>query len=574
MGRLFWIQLVSSQGTLTREANLVEQSVHQRARTITLDEGRGNFFDRNHKKLTGNIIYSLAIFPLKESDQIDHKNLQRLVHILGTSLEKWHHNLKELKQPRLWNYSSNAEPIQLSQSQISAIEDLKLPGVYVVPYRMRYDKPYLFAHLIGYVGQNPQLVHEQYQARLNSGQMTEESMVGAAGLEKSLDPLLQSLGKTKLSLFTDGNGIPIAGLNARLQRPSNSFYPVKVDTTLDQNIQMKIESIIDEKKMKQGAVVVLDASNADVMAMASRPQFDPHHIVLTQGNWSNKGLKATSPGSIFKTVIAAAALEEGWVQPNEVFYCDGSLGKYHFSCWKKEGHGRITFEQAFAQSCNITFAKIVERLSSDLIEYYAKGLGLIQQVGWSADRSIWGEALVQFDSEEKGTVFSPKTLKNDGGVRAQTAIGQRDVAITPLQAANLIVTLLHGGEVRNPRVVHEIRYQNDGLMYSFDRKTMISKRSRVISKRTSNILLSWMEKVVNEGTGQSLKQAKWQLAGKSGTAQVKLNGIESINQWFIGYGPTHKPLYAVAVLVQTDTHESMHQATEIFREIMDQLQTL
>lgn len=571
-GRLFWIQVINSQAYSERNIDLIENSILQRSKVVTLDTGRGDFYDRHLEPLTGKVIYTLVIFPINVHSHENQQQIKALTRLLGVTMEQWNEFTDQIREPKLWKLSDQSTPIQLTSKQAKEIQSLDLTSIQVVPYKLRYSEPYVASHLLGFISQNPQRLREMYKERMLKGKISLNQNMGSAGLESTLDRFLQGVEKTSLSLFIDGKEQPLAGLNFRLHHPTNPFYPLKAITTLDKSIQNEIEILVDQMNLKNGTVVVLDVENADVAAMVSRPQFNPNHVLLSQGDWSNKALKATTPGSIFKTIVAAAALEEGLVHPHESFQCNGSLGKYNFSCWKKEGHGRITFEQAFAQSCNITFAKVMERMSSSKVEYYAKKLGLLQQVGWSSDRFLPEKHIFQFDSEEIGKIFASTTLQNDGGVRAQTAIGQRDVMISPLQAANLIVTLLHDGEVLSPRVVRELRYHNNRVHSVFKEQVLIPKHQG-ISRKTSRTILRWMEEVVTEGTGQAVQGASWKLAGKSGTAQIKLNEKEGLNHWFIGYGPVSKPRYAVAVMTQSNSKGNQHEATAVFREVMNILAT-
>jgi cell division protein FtsI/penicillin-binding protein 2 len=151
---------------------------------------------------------------------------------------------------------------------------------------------------------------------------------------------------------------------------------------------------------------------------------------------------------------------------------------------------------------------------------------------------------------------------------AQTGIGQRDAAVTPLQAANLVVTLLHDGSVLEPRLVSEIRYANGQLLAKLPRKAAPSQYGS-IAPSTARALLRGMEAVVAHGTGRSIREGAWAVAGKSGTAQTVRAGAARNNQWFVGYGPVEAPRYAVAVLVENRAPGLANQATALFRGVMD-----
>lgn len=572
-GRLFWIQVVSATSYASRKVNLIGNSVAQREKGIVLDSGRGDFYDRRMQPLTGQTVQALVVFPVRRGYGGSEAQLDELSRILGVARQRWDAFVSGVKEPQFWTGAAasggtgDGTPLALTDRQAEQIRDLNIPGVKVFDYKLRYPADSVARQLIGFIGENPQLIRERYAGQLASGEIALTTPVGGSGLERSFDALIRGIGPTSISFFTDGSKRPLDGLGTRIVSPQNPFYPLKLVTSLDLDIQRKTEALLDRLGFREGAVVVLDAANADVVAMVSRPQYDRQDIHPERQDWSNHALKALIPGSVFKTVVAAAALEAHAVEPQETFECDGELGKYGFSCWKKGGHGLITFEEAFAESCNITFAKVMERLTASQLEEAAAKLGLGRTVGWTGS-VLRDKAFHQFDAEEAGQVFAAGTPKDDDGVKVQTAIGQRDVRISPLQAANLVVTLLHHGEVRSPRVVKEVRYRNDRIMLSFPEKTLVSRKDG-ISRKTADTLLQWMEEVVRDGTGQALQSAKWKLAGKSGTAQVVTAIRPTVNQWFVGYGPVESPRYAVAVVAQDVPADQDNQALQAFKGVMN-----
>lgn len=568
--RLFWLQIASARSYSSRELDLAYEAVMQRGQGLILDTGRGQFYDRIGSALTGRRIHALAVFPALIASEFQEKDSKhkRMFRILGTTEKDWNEFVRSDHSPKLW--TRNGRPVPLTSQQVQELDELNLLGARVVDYVVRYEEEQTASHVIGFVSQHPERVIHQFAERWKKGQLQIDSVIGNAGLEKTLEPFISGVGPTTALLFTDAANRRLPGLDFRITGPGNPYYPLKVITTLDAGIQAQAEKRMDELRIKQGAVVILDAAGADTIAMVSRPSFQPDSIHLQEGNWSNLALKAAAPGSIFKTVTAAAALEEGKVHLHEEFECTGSLGKYGFTCWKEGGHGRITFEEAFAESCNIVFAEAARRIGGEKLELYARKLGLEAATGWSG--SVYGiDDFTQWDGEEAGQVYSQSSLAFDDGAVVQTAIGQRDVRMTPLQAANMIVTLLHHGEVLSPRVVKEVRFADDRRYLSFAPKKAPGMPPQ-ISKHTAKALLSMMEGVVRQGTGRSLLHAKWGLAGKSGTAQTTMaNGKPAVHQWFIGYGPVEQPKYAVAVAVYNRPENSANQATQLYQRIMDDL---
>lgn len=573
MIRLGYIQFVRvNQEVLETGRTMKEMSVLQREQGIILDPGRGQFLDRHHKSLTGKMVYVPVLFPLPDQITEEQKNkLLEMADILKITRETLWTKWNTLTSPEWWTLTSG-EPRILTSVEVEMIQEKNMGMIKALPYMKRYLGTENGMQWLGYLAELPEKSDKSKLRQEVKDPFNVKS--GAGGLERSLEPVLKGLGPTIVSNMVDGHKQPLNGnLGARVIAPHNPRYPLNVETTIDLDLQEQIEKLTEEAGVTEGAVVVLDAKNADVVAMVSRPFYDPQHISLEQNEWANQALKAAVPGSIFKIITAAAALEQNVVHPHEKFHCTGHYEKYGLSCWKTEGHGTLTFEEGFARSCNITFAEVASRLNSKQIAAAAESLGLSRTVGFEKEDYLGQKYFQLFDHEEKGQIFNTNESiqLNDDGTRIQTAIGQRDVQVTPLQAANLIVTLLHGGEVQSPRIVSHIHYADGTLLAEIPNHRLIDKKVPTIHKSTANKLLQFMDKVVEEGTGQTLKGASWHLAGKSGTAQVIQNNVKRNHQWFIGYGPAESPRYAVAVLIKNVSPKSKHKATLLFKQVMDTL---
>src|SRR5690606_22546276 len=227
----------------------------------------------------------------------------------------------------------------------------------IVEYTARNGHNDSYRHVIGFIGEHPEWVEQRYRSEIDTlKNWDRNSKVGVSGLEHSLDRILHGIGPTYISYTLDGQSRYMAGIGARFIAPNNPYYPLHVVTTLDLELQSSIEKLMDERNVAEGAVVLLDASNGDIKAMVSRPRLQPESWANIDNNrWRNHALTAYEPGSIYKIVTAAAALEYGVVTEDEQFHCSGEYGKYGLSCWKKGGHGKQTLADAFANSCNIVF---------------------------------------------------------------------------------------------------------------------------------------------------------------------------------------------------------------------------
>ncbi|WP_430022220.1 peptidoglycan D,D-transpeptidase FtsI family protein [Paenibacillus sp. MABNR03] len=573
--RLGWIQMVQVNRMMPGSQRTVrEMSVLQRERGVMLDPGRGQFTDRKGRSLTGNLQWGLVLFPhpkqkdLRPETNTANYRLKQMAAILHTDTARL---IKEWEQgyaPHFWTAGKH-QPIVLDESQAASLREIVGEGAGVYPMMSRYGQNRTGMQWLGYLAEQPGVLNGR-DHHTDEVKQTFALKSGAAGLERTLDPILLGMGPTLLTRMVTGSGEIIPEIEPRVIAPMNRHYPLKVETTIDADIQQGVERIVEVSGIKEGAIVVLDTANADVRAMVSVPFYNPQHVNPGDSSWANRAVQSAVPGSIFKIVTAAAALESQAVSTKETFHCGGEWGRYGLSCWKEHGHGVLKLEQGFAESCNIVFAETARRLSMEQLERTADALGLARPVGWEGKNIAGMSVLRQFDHEDAGRVRTAAVSQQDEGARVQTAIGQRDTRVTPLQAANLMVSLLHDGRVHAPRLVQQIRYADGDVMLEMPSHHSPSQAGQ-ISPTTAHQLLRWMRTVVTDGTGKTLQQAHWHVAGKSGTAQVQQKGRNLNHQWFVGYGPVEQPRYAVAVLVKNVAPGGHHQATDIFRSVMDYL---
>jgi penicillin-binding protein 4B len=447
----------------------------------------------------------------------------------------------------------------------------------------RYPVRPIAAHLIGYVAQYPELLEKLYERELLQGRIQVSDQVGAAGLERTFDRFLRPVNPIRKVSYRDGQFKPMSGMEDRIVRTDNEFYPLQLRTTIDRKLQMKIEQLLAQSDVEEAVIVVLAADNGDILAMAGKPTYDPYHVEPDLGMWNNKAVSAYSPGSVFKTVVAAAALEEGMTYPGERFQCDGVWHNHHLRCSNRSGHGQITLEQAYALSCNITFAKLAARLGPMKLEKTAEKLGIGRKVGWSKDRLETPVGVIehfnQLDSEQPGQVFDPASNRMDEGVLARTGIGQQDVRMSPLQAARLTAIIANGGYEVKPRAVSEIRMNNNRTFLSFP---AYERKERVLSGRTASWLANAMRLTVRSGTGKSLAYLSkiGGVGGKTGTAELDTvfpggggddragRSTRVVHQWFTGFTPSAAPKYTFAVLAGNRQPNSPHMATKIAQELV------
>ncbi|MNO44073.1 Penicillin-binding protein 4B [compost metagenome] len=571
--RLAWVQLIMKEQTVPgTKYTMAKMAEIQSERETVLDSGRGRLYDRKSEPLAGETIWTAAFFPQEEKAKKsvtkvvyeEDKPMHRLAEILGVSYEQLLNKRSSLKEPLLWPSSVGKGPLALTPAQAEEVSALGIDGVSVLPFARRYDGNLSGRQWLGYLSE------AATQAGIKASPTgLRIPMTGTDGLEKTLEPLLQGVGHTEAYAQVDARGNRLPGSPIQVRAPGNPYFPLSLYTTIDKKLQEEIEELALKSGMKEGAIVVLDTGTGDIEAMVSLPFYNPEKISPQGGEWNNRALQAAVPGSIFKIVTAAAALEAGVTSADELFYCSGQYEKYGLSCLKGKGHGPLTLVQGFAVSCNTVFAALAERLSGVQLQSTALALGLGRDISWQAEKTLGFPLLKPLSGEQKGTIFTT-LLPDDKGARVQTAIGQRDVQVTPLQAANLIVTLLHGGEVRAPRILQRVTFANGQKLEELPGHLSPSSAGK-ISESTARQLLSMMRKVVTEGTGTRLQSTYWPVAGKSGTAQTLVKGVARNNQWFIGYGPVDHPRYAVSVAVENVAPDSPHLAIKLFGQIFDLL---
>lgn len=556
LGRLVQIQLIATENYTNRNINLIEESVKQRSQEVVIDSGRGKFYDRNMVSLTHKAVPSLILFPFLKRMDWDVKKVADIINVSEYDLLRV---LDEAKEPIVYG---DPEPLELTDKQMTAINQLKIPGVFAVKKQFDRKSPPA-AQLLGIVGQNKNELEKRYPDK----KLPVNTNIGISGLQKSFDEFLLQEENTKLIYHVDGRGGPLFGIDVKYTDPSNPFYPVAVQTTVDDEIQRKMENIVDQHKMNKGGIILLDIETNSILANVSRPKMTESNPFANNGA-KNYMLTAQIPGSVFKTVIAAAAIDNQLVSQNRTFDCSRTI---HGEIDQKYQHGVINFTKSFAVSCNNTFATLAAELNdinNNIIEEYAEKLGLVNLVGWQGDVYHF-ENFKQLVDEEKGYLYLNDHERRDRKLARQTGIGQQSVRISPLAAANMMATIARGGAKRQVRAALSVRYKNGSSLYNFPEKSLTGEN---LSPYTASKLQQLLREVVinEDGTGRSLSDAPYEVAGKSGTAQTyhyDEKGQEFLNKWFVGYFPFNKPKYALAV-VNLDVLSNEGSVTPIFNDVV------
>ncbi|MEY8342589.1 peptidoglycan D,D-transpeptidase FtsI family protein [Niallia circulans] len=555
LGRLIQVQLIETNHFTKHNINLVEASVKQRSQEMLLDNGRGTFLDKHGNSLTHQTKAVLILFPFLNKMDWDSK---KVADIIGTSEYNVKNSIIDAKDPVVFG---GKEPLELTSRQMSAINQLKIPGVFAAEKKFHINNT-IAEQLLGITGQNEEQLGKRYPDRKLGG----STLIGLTGLERSFDEFLLPDGESKLVYHVDAKGGPLFGLNVKYVEPANPFYPVNVRTTIDTDLQQMAEDLVDEQGIKKGGLVLLDLEDNSVAAMVSRPKINEADPYQTDGV-NNYMLKQQIVGSVFKTVIAAAAIDHKLDDNNKQYDCSKKINGEEDLTYQ---HGMLNFTESFAVSCNNTFGTIAKELSNideNLIEEYAAKLSLTSLVGWRG--SVFHSTdFKQFSGEEMGRVFLNEEAKRDKNYVALTGIGQHEVRVTPLEVANMMATIARGGEKESVRVVSDIQYKNGTTFYSFDKQELDGEK---ISPYTASRLQKLLREVVtnNKGTGRWFQELPYKVAGKSGTAETGVYKEEKQlhNKWFAGYFPYEKPKYAL-VTVNLDVYSDEGGVNQLFAEVV------
>ena len=463
-----------------------------------------------------------------------------------------------------------------SLAQVAAVRarrlDFELPDVLVEQVPTRAYPDTLAAHLFGYVGEVSDRDVSANDA-LRSG-----DIVGQSGIEKIYNAQLMG---------EDGARRVVVNSVGREIRTLEEEAPIegkRLQLTIDYDVQRAIEDGFDQLGFN-GAAVVLDPSNGDVLGFTSRPTYDPNAFAaggIDRVTWASlttdedrplndRAIQGRySPGSTFKMAIATAALEEGIITPDFKVHCVGGASFYGrpFKCWKKGGHGTMDLRHAIEQSCNVYFYTIGNMTGIDKIHKWATLLGLGEKSG------------IDLPNEVQGLVPSPewkqqyRKEKWYAGETVSVSIGQGSVSVTPVSMAVYAATLANGGTRVTP---HLLKAVDDGTGWKPIPPPPARSRSPLDPDKLQAIRDGLFMVVNGAGTGHNAILKGYDVSGKTGTAQVISNqGKEKAgktdkdlrdNGWFVFFAPRDKPEIAGVVFLEHGVHGS--NAALIAHHLMD-----
>ena len=542
--RLAYLQLVDGEKNLTRaEGN--------RIRTILKQPVRGTIFDRNGEVLTSSrLSHSVFVWPLATQKEYWPATLARLSKILNIPEEEITQRIERAK-----NSPSTLMRIarSLTPTEITALKEYahELQGAEVDIEQVRhYPNKQLGAHILGYTGEISQ---EAYQRKKDQGYRPGE-IVGQMGVEAAFEDRLRGEWGGK-EFEVNGAGKVIRILGEKDARAGKN-----VNLTLDLNVQRAAEAALGNRK---GAIVAIDPRNGEVLAMTSRPTFDPNIFSsrITPQQWNslqqtkpfvNRAIRAFPPASTFKVVTATAGLESGKYQPGTVLgtFAYLSVGNVRFHEWNKAGFGPMGFERAMAMSSNTFFGQI------------GRGVGGEALIEWSRKYGFGSKTGIELGGESGGLIADDGwKRKNFGdwgwtvGDTINMSIGQGFTNATPLQVAVMFAVPANGGYRVTPHLL------KDGQNEEKWRESLNIKPQNLASIRRG------LRQVITNGTGRAATSPGLPpVAGKSGTAEAPPGDPHA---WFGAYAPYDNPEIVVVAFVEHQKGGGGKIAAPLVRQVME-----
>ena len=368
-----------------------------------------------------------------------------------------------------------------------------------------------------------------------------------------------------IGIVTDATAKYISGLGYRIIDPNtfNTEKKLNIKLTIDWHIQKIVEDVLNENNIV-GSVVIEDIVNGDIIAICSKPDFNPNQIEeYLHDSYKplfNRAIASYPPGSIFKVITAAAALENGYLE-NTKYNCEGKIdiGSLEFKCSSYNiGHGTIDMYKAFSLSCNPYFINVGIKTGKEKLFEMAKAFGIGIPTGLS-EQNI---------EESYGYLPLTSEIQSNGDI-ANISIGQGKLLITPVQAADIAAIIANGGIKNNINIVDSIINDDGNKIRNYKN----NYGNRVISIETAHLLKKMMDITVTQGTGKKANiDAYGGCGGKTGTAetgQVK-NEEKVVHAWFIGYFPKTQPKYSMSVFIE-DGKSGGGKAAPIFAEIAEKI---
>jgi len=533
IAQLARIQIVSSEF-------YQKQAIEQQLRDTVISPKRGTIYDRNKKTLAKSAsVWTVVISPkyikTEETRKLVVENLARITGVDEEEIAK--------KAEKNTYYEIIKRKIEdpMKEEISKFVLDNDLNCIRLDEDNKRYYPYGNFASsIIGFTGTDNQ---------------------GLAGIEAYYEKYLKGVpGRVVSAKNAWGTDMPFQ--YERMVEPQNgNDLVLTIDEVIQHFLEKNLETAVRESNVKERACgIVMDVNTGEILAMANKPDFDlnaPFEIydksdkaaiesltgeerraAITTAQakqWRNKAISDTyEPGSVFKIITGAMAMEEGAVKPGERFYCSGSvtIANEKVSCHKTDGHGSQTFEEGLQNSCNPVFITLGNRMGALNFYKYFNAFGLTGRTG------------IDLPGESDSIFHNEKALQRPLEL-AISSFGQT-FRITPIQMITAVSTVANGGNLIKPHIVKQVLGENGQIVQSVEPNI----KRQVISKETSKQFCNMLEKVVSLGTGKNAYVSGYRIAGKTGTS-VKTDSVDKMGRIasFCAVAPADDPKIAVLIML-------------------------
>ncbi len=526
--KLAWVQFVKGD-------EYSKLAAEQQTRDSIITAKRGSIYDRNMKVLAQSASAERVTINPKQIAQLKNgeKVVDALVGILGAD------EAFVRKQLSRTQMQSVVIAKQVEKSITDQLREKNITGIYFEEDSKRYY-PYgsLAAQVIGFTGSDNQ---------------------GLEGLENVLDAQLRGIdGRIVAAKDVANNEMPYKYENY-IEAQDGKGVVLTIDETIQRYTEKHLQQAYEENLLGNGgAAIVMDPNTGEILAMAvvptydlnaprvitdqllldqlmemelSEEEYDKAYSAAVTKMWRNKAVvDSYEPGSTFKTIVAAASLEEGVATANDVFDCSGSrqVADHRIHCWHHAGHGQQTFSQGLMNSCNPFVMELGSRLGSARFQKYFQAFGLTEKTGFT----IPGESAGTFHSK-----MGPVEL-------ATSSFGQT-FTVTPLQIISAVSAVVNGGNLMKPRIIKAYTDSDGKITQTFEPEIV----RNVISTETSSAMRGMMERVVSEGTGKGGYVEGFRIGGKTGTSEKLPRGSGKYIASFVGVAPADNPQVVCLLLL-------------------------
>jgi penicillin-binding protein 2 len=522
-----------------------------RIRKVPVLAPRGKIFDRDGRILVDNYP-SVTCYILREQVKDIENDLPLIARGLDMSPDQVQAVLRHYQSAPKYQPIPLKQDITPDEQAFLEAHRNELPELETLDEQRRlYPKDGFAAHLIGYVGEvSEEMLNDPRYDMYSPG-----DVVGRSGIEATYDSILRGVDGSR-DIIVNSHGKEVGQLGQELAVPGKDLR-----LTIDLDVQMAAERALEGKS---GAIVALDPHTGEILALVSRPTFDPNAFAvrLTKGYWNqllndpdhpllDKAIQAQlAPGSTFKVIMTLAGLQENMAQTMHVT-CNGAADFYGhtFKCDRR--HGTLDINQALPESCDIFYYTLANRLGIDTIARYASSVGMGQKTG------------VDLPDEAAGTMPSTQwKLRNYhekwyAGETISVGIGQGAVAATPLQLARALGGIASGGVLHRPHVVFSDELSHEELTAIEDDHPGAGDKTIPLTPENWETITDAMAQTTISGTAFAAHMDGVDFAGKTGTAQLMSHDAlargagghkTKPNAWFVGMAPRRNPDIVVAVL--------------------------